>query len=736
MVAFLPVLRSGGVPLELQSIFFAPPWQEARPQGLEPLEGPLSAVHAQRIYPERHFLHQAVHEGESLLWNPSEGLGMPYYALWRTRVLSPFSLPFYFLALNTAIVASMLLKLLVAGGCAFYAARRLGFPAAMALLIALAFQMSGPVYLWAGLPMSDVVPWLPLLFLCMERLALGQVRAWAGGAVIIALMALGGDPESLTGVLLFALAYLWMRRLRDHSQTQVPAALTGLALATAGGLALTAVQLLPYFEYLRQAAASTATHPAILLQPRDLLAILSPQLMSPERADAGHVVRLLFVGPIQVLLLVLWMALRHFLTPPLRRRMEALLLTALLMGVAAFILPPLLAHLPLLRALGPQHFLLGVPFALALVAAAALEEWNELAPEQCKEAIARLVYLIPLVWGAGLALVVILGLSVAGLPVGTLLRGLGPTLLAALLILVMLGITLFRPGVRRTGYSFAALSFLSFWLAFGPLLAHTEADQVFPETSMIQSLQDMDARVGGSNALKQWPLAGNGIAQVFRPSGPGVARYEAFMARAEEDPLLLRRTGALALLLTRDDIQGAYASVRPMLHIQEVHDGVILFHDLQAAPRARMLYNARSVDAFLPEMLDSQAPPLLEDAMLPEEYNGAVAEVAVAEETHVRLLLHTERTNPGVLVLADTWYPGWRATVNGRSVPIVPVDGLFRGVALEEGEHEVTFEYRPLSLRIGMTITVLSAFLVLFYLRHLLPRRRREEDWAFTTTSS
>jgi hypothetical protein len=52
-------------------------------------------------------------------------------------------------------------------------------------------------------------------------------------------------------------------------------------------------------------------------------------------------------------------------------------------------------------------------------------------------------------------------------------------------------------------------------------------------------------------------------------------------------------------------------------------------------------------------------------------------------------------TGPGLLVLTDSWYPGWRATVDGAESAVVRADATFRGVVLDEGRHDVVFRYRP-----------------------------------------
>src|SRR5262249_26341928 len=69
---------------------------------------------------------------------------------------------------------------------------------------------------------------------------------------------------------------------------------------------------------------------------------------------------------------------------------------------------------------------------------------------------------------------------------------------------------------------------------------------------------------------------------------------------------------------------------------------------------------------------------------------------------------------PGVLTLVDSFSDGWHARINGREVPVIRVDGVFRGVRIEApGDVDVRFWYRPprwnLSLALcGLGLLVLS----------------------------
>ena len=62
-----------------------------------------------------------------------------------------------------------------------------------------------------------------------------------------------------------------------------------------------------------------------------------------------------------------------------------------------------------------------------------------------------------------------------------------------------------------------------------------------------------------------------------------------------------------------------------------------------------------------------------------------------------------------LLVLADTWFPGWRAKVDGRDAPIVRTDQLLRGVVIGPGRATVEFAYAPWSWRVGWIVSLLTA---------------------------
>jgi len=70
--------------------------------------------------------------------------------------------------------------------------------------------------------------------------------------------------------------------------------------------------------------------------------------------------------------------------------------------------------------------------------------------------------------------------------------------------------------------------------------------------------------------------------------------------------------------------------------------------------------------------------------------------------------LDVDMKGAGYLVLADTYYPGWQARVDGQETEILRANSNFRAVSLPRGLHQVNFSYRPWSMKIALGLTLTS----------------------------
>ena len=138
-----------------------------------------------------------------------------------------------------------------------------------------------------------------------------------------------------------------------------------------------------------------------------------------------------------------------------------------------------------------------------------------------------------------------------------------------------------------------------------------------------------------------------------------------------------------------------------------------------AMPRAWIVHEATVVPE--PEQLEMLAVGAVDPARvalvgepvtgLSEREPGAVTDVAtvIRDDDPDRILVRTETTAPGLLVLSEVAYPAWEAKVDGDVAPIVVANGLFRAVAIPAGSHVVEMRYRSPASGWGLGISTFTA---------------------------
>lgn len=85
----------------------------------------------------------------------------------------------------------------------------------------------------------------------------------------------------------------------------------------------------------------------------------------------------------------------------------------------------------------------------------------------------------------------------------------------------------------------------------------------------------------------------------------------------------------------------------------------------------------------------------------------------------------TRGAAPAIVVLADLYYPGWRATVDGKPAPILRADVMSRAVAVPAGEHVIRFAYRPRWFYAGLAASACAWLGVALAFAALTVRRSR-----------
>jgi hypothetical protein len=95
-----------------------------------------------------------------------------------------------------------------------------------------------------------------------------------------------------------------------------------------------------------------------------------------------------------------------------------------------------------------------------------------------------------------------------------------------------------------------------------------------------------------------------------------------------------------------------------------------------------------------------------------------------------RIRVNVTSTSGGFLVLSESYYPGWRARIGNRDVPVQRANLALQGVSVPPGEHVVTFEFSPLSLRAGAAASLIALAALIGLGAHQVRRRRGDEPRA------
>jgi hypothetical protein len=169
-------------------------------------------------------------------------------------------------------------------------------------------------------------------------------------------------------------------------------------------------------------------------------------------------------------------------------------------------------------------------------------------------------------------------------------------------------------------------------------------------------------------------------------------------------------------------------------------DGVRIYRNGDALPRAYVVSQARVIsddEELLTELLSQTFDPrrivLLRPALGqgPTSYPPILYPLSLIplspEYSPNAVKIEVSLDRDGHLVLSDTYYPGWRAYVDGEEKEILRANYAFRAVPLESGQHTVLFKYEPPSFKVGLAISLATWGIIMLGLAIMGLRRHRRE---------
>jgi hypothetical protein len=673
-----------------------------------------------------YFFPRFVHVGRTLAagalpsWNPWELCGVPFLASGQTGTLNPLvALVFAVLPPGPALAVHLVLHFVLCGALLYGLARALGLgsPAASVAAVVWAFSpaLTHSVYhpnRIAGLVWMPVVFWLGLR--ASER---GGGRWAAPLAVALALQTCAGYPEFAldTGLLLGLALLAGLGAAGGWDRRRAARGLAWLAVAGALGLVVAGLQILPTLEMVGESAREvTAARPKLSPGPAALATLFG------LRPDVGLVylgmVPAFYVGAAPLVLAVVGAAIGR---PGVRLPFLAGSVACIL-AVVAF---DWLHMLPFYRSTRfATTWALFLPFFPAMLAGAGFEALAARGPGRSRAplvALLAVVFVLVLAFGSATSRVFCgLALGLASLALG---GRVGVAAAAGLAVALTVGEAVVASPFRGGADPFPPLPhgattqallravravpqpirFLGQREAVRGVAMLEQVDSVagLEESAMPRRLRRIVQHFGMNVGLPDMPIRLDAIVRskplldllgVAYVTGP--ARWADALARAGLVPLEPATEAADGLWRNSAALPRAFLVRR----VRAVADAQAAFAAVSAAdfrPRDEAIVEA-PLDAGL------GGGPILP---------GESAQVVRRSATEVVVAVQAE--SPALLVVTDTYYPGWRARRGDEAVEMRVVDFAFRGVVVPPGRHEVTFTYAPRSVAWGAALSALGLLL-------------------------
>ncbi len=710
---------------------------------VEPYQGGIPAADFYlQIYPMAERAAEWIREGRLPLWNPYQFGGHPFLATGIYGILYPLNFPYLLLPAEIAMEATMVMHL-AASGVLMYAFAR------VLLLSRVGAVTAGITFMWSGFVVGELFwfppavcasPWLALGLLAVERLRRDPRPLWSAVlAIAVALSFLAGWPQTWMYTM-YVIALFGSVRLLDLLRRDRRRALRVAVLMTAGvvlGMALAGAQLLPGLELQSHGPRRAG---GLSLEQARAMAPPAPSWFLDQARNSHPAGRHLSYMGIATMFPVLLSLFRVGSRAPV---VVFWLLGLASAGVALGPNAPFFDYYRMLPGMAwfraPQRILYVYAFAVAILSGIGMDA---LAAAREGASSRRRTLMVAVVAGAALAL--LLGVSLPRLSRAYLAAGLiltavaiviAPLRRAAVVALVaIVAFDLFYAEKNRIQHPYHDPSVFTREKAiFDYIKANQKFDRTFINTAFdFPAMMSKHGTLAGVYSITDYEPLSLWRYQRFyelleapsdhhpsyvtftgkvnaKPTTAEFSRIDLLSVRYLITSRLEMRFGAGWLTtgkwraLPRIGRRSRHvivenARVLPRTYVAHVATHVV------GEPEALAAVGARGFDPWESVVLEGYAPSLVGDTQAPQPITPA----RIVHYDPTEVIIEADAERPGYLVLTDTFYPGWYATVDGEPATIYQANYLFRAVPIDPGHHRVVFRYTPTSFRLGAAISLLA----------------------------
>jgi len=218
----------------------------------------LGSDQAAQFYPWRVFVRNSLRNGVLPLWNPYNAGGYPMLANAQSSVFYPINLLADLFPITYMFTVGAVLRIFITGLGSYLLARELEISFYGAMLAAIAFAFSGPVIVWQGYAIIEVMAFFPLLLYFTEKVFKSSNLLFTlAVGVTFGLMGIAGHPQTLLMSVIIWGLYLLLRfivlhRMDGYSWQRLGGIVAKLGGAGLLGVGLAAIQLLPTWQMTQE----------------------------------------------------------------------------------------------------------------------------------------------------------------------------------------------------------------------------------------------------------------------------------------------------------------------------------------------------------------------------------------------------------------------------------------------------------------------------------------------------
>lgn len=683
-----------------------------------------------QFYPWREFAISELAAGRPPLWNPYNGAGAPLFANYQSALLYPPNTLSLLLSGPQMIGWLGMIHLFWAGVGMWLLTGELRLPTLARGVGALAYALNGAVVSRFGTPpMVDTAAWLPWLILAAERvLSRRTLLDLAFLTTVLTMQLLAGHAQWTFYSLIMTGLYALYRLFVAHTDLP-PSKLTPLVMLTAGvmlAVGLTAVQLVPTAELQRQSQRSEGVDEDFALnfsyEWPSLITQFNPMFYG-NPGNGSYVIpgayfeMASYIGIFPIIVALL--AIGHYVLNRRRlgdsmaiRLIPLFAIVTLIAFIFAFgrnslLFVFLFRHVPTFNLFqAPARWLLLAVFSLSMLAAigTSLLKFDRRARSRARLGLAAAV-----------------GVTLLGLLLLIIFRD--RPLLSGIFVL---GVQLIGVGIALATLPKADAPRWRFWAA--GVLVFVAADLLW------------------ANALSNPTVPASFYDRRASTQEGRTYQTDQALREAEFDKFLLFKDYRVAVqrqdeyraagfpnlnMLDRQPSFNTFEPLRPagierFTKLLNDHPAPNLYAAAAipqpgnpSAPRVWLAPTVIRTENPVRAMSDPAWQPMLTafvEGDAPTLAGAQTGSAQIEQETPTSLRILVDAPMSAALVLADTWYPGWAATMDGTPAPIYRANAAFRAVIVPAGKHTIIMIYVPDSLRIGGVLSLFSVVVLIVLL--------------------